>query len=125
MRRLLALVFLVGFVAAAAGAGVRGSHGAQTTGDEPHYLLTAHSLAQDGDLDVADDYGGREYVPFHEPTLDPQAKPLEDGRQVEPHDPLLPALLAGPLAAGGWVGAKLALAVLAGALASLLLWVAV
>ena len=34
-------------------------YGAQTTGDEPHYLLTAHSLAEDGDLDVRDELAGR------------------------------------------------------------------
>ena len=43
---------------------------------------------------------------------------------AQPHDPLLPLLLAGP-AAGGWVGAKLAMAAMAGLLAALLLWTAV
>src|SRR5688572_3133765 len=31
-----------------------------TTGDEPHYLLAAQSLAFDGDLDVTNDYASRE-----------------------------------------------------------------
>jgi hypothetical protein len=44
---------------------------------------------------------------------------------VSPHDPLLPALVAAPLGLGGWLAVKLALAVLAGALAALLLWTAV
>ena len=54
-----------------------------------------------------------------------QTTPLADGRLVEPHDPLLPAILALPVAIGGWVGAKLTLAVLAGFLAATMIWVAV
>ena len=125
LRRAAILVAAVAFAAAAAGTGVRGSHGAQTTGDEPHYLLTAHSLAEDGDLDLRDDLAAEAYHPWHEAGLDPQEKVLEDGRMVSPHDPLLPVLLAGPLALGGWIAAKLAMAALAAALAALLLVVAV
>jgi len=125
LRRAALAVALVAFVAAASGTGVRGSHGAQTTGDEPHYLLTAHSLAEDGDLDIRDDLRAQAYRPWHEVGLDPQEKLLPDGRMVSPHDPLLPALLAAPLALGGWVAAKLVLAALAAALAALLLVVAV
>jgi hypothetical protein len=44
---------------------------------------------------------------------------------VSPHDPLLPLLLAAPVALGGWVGAKLALAAMAGVLAAAMAWVAV
>ena len=46
-----------------------------------------------------------------------------DGRQISPHDPLLPVLLAVPVASG-WAGAKATLAVLAGVLAALLVWTA-
>jgi hypothetical protein len=121
----MAAVALVAFAAAAAGIGARASYGAQTTADEPHYLLTALSLAQDGDLDVSDEFARRAYRPFHEIDLAPQAEPMAGGALVEPHDPLLPAILAVPVAVGGWVGAKIALALVAGALAALTLWVAV
>ena len=105
--------------------GVRATHGAQTTADEPHYLLTAISLAEDGNLDVADELQAREWRAFHAVTLPVQEQVLPDGRQLAPHDPLLPALLAVPVALGGWVGAKVALALLAGLLAGLSTWVAV
>jgi hypothetical protein len=98
---------------------------AQLTGDEPHYLLTAISIGEDGSLDVADEVAAGRFRAFHAADLDPQARPLPDGRLVEPHDPLLPALLAGPVAAGGWLAAKLALAALAGVLGALLVWIAV
>ena len=54
-----------------------------------------------------------------------QEKIRDDGRLVSPHDPLLPAFLAVPVLVGGWVGAKLALAALAGVLAAAMVWVAV
>ena len=120
----MCLVAVIAFAAAAAGVGARATHGARTTADEPHYLLTALSLADDGDLDVAPQFARADYRPFHAPDLPPQARPDASGRLVEPHDPLLPLLLAAPMALGGWVAAKLALCAIAAALAALTLWIA-
>lgn len=125
LRLAVVVVGLVAGIAAAASIPVRSSHGAQLTGDEPHYLLTALSLAEDGDLDIAEAYAEERYRPFHEIPLDPQGLPLEDGRVLAPHDPGLPALLALPAHLGGWVGARSALALAAGVLAGLLVWTAV
>ncbi len=125
LRLAMALVAVVAFAAALAGIDARASYGAQTTADEPHYLLTAISLWEDGDLDVSDEYADGRYRDFYEITLQPQARPRSDGTLVEPHDPLLPLLLAAPVAAGGWVGAKLFLCLVAAALAALTLWLAV
>ena len=112
-------------VAAAAGIVVPATHGTRTTADEPQYLLTAISLAEDGDLDIADELADGRWRPFHALPLPEQTEPLADGRRLSPHDPLLPLLLAGPVAAAGWVGAKLAMAAMAGLLAALALWTAV
>ncbi len=103
----------------------RATYGARVTADEPQYLLSALSLEEDLDLDLHDEIATRAYEPFHEITLDPQTEPNADGREFSPHDPLLPVLLAPGMAVGGWVGAKLTLAVLGGVLAALVLWVAV
>lgn len=116
---------MVAGAAALAGMPVSGAYVARLTGDEPHYLMTAISLAEDGDLDVADEYAAERYRSFHVADLTPQGRVLPSGRIVEPHDPLLPALLAGPVAAAGWVGGKVAMAAVAAALAALLLWTAV
>jgi hypothetical protein len=124
-RWAMVVVTLVGTFAAAAALPVRSSRLARATGDEPHYLLTAMSIAEDRSLDISDEHAARRYLPFHERNLKPQGKALEDGRLLSPHEPMLPALLAVPFAVGGWVGARVALAVLAGALAGLLLWTAV
>ena len=102
----------------------RATAGTRTTADEPQYLLSALSLAQDRDLDVGDELADRAYLPFHELTLPVQTRPLDDGRVVSPHDPLLPALLAVPMGLGGWAAAKGMLAALAGVLAGLLVWTA-
>lgn len=103
---------------------MRGSFGAQTTADEPQYLLSALSLAEDGDLDIADELAGERWRAWHEAALPEQTRPLPGGRRVSPHDPLLPVLLAPAVAVGGWVAAKASLALLAGALAAAMVLVA-
>ena len=123
-RGLLA-VALIAVLASLAGIGTRASYGARTTGDEPHYLLTAISLWEDQDLDVSDEIAERRYEPFSEVGLNRQSRPLEGGRLVSPHDPLLPLLLAPGMAIAGWAGAKVTLALLAGVLAAAVLWLAV
>ncbi|HVL63813.1 MAG TPA: hypothetical protein VM573_01445 [Actinomycetota bacterium] len=126
LRLAIAAVAIVGAAAAAAGIGVRASYGAQVTGDEPHYLLTAISLAEDRSLNVSDEIRARRYLPFHEVPIDPQSRPLDErGTLVSPHDPLLPLLLAAPVAAGGWIAAKALLAALNGVLAGAVVWIAV
>src|SRR5215213_8215269 len=125
LRWVMVVVGLVAFAAAAAGILVPATHGTRTTADEPQYLLTAISLAEDHDLDIADELAEGRWRPFHALPLPTQTEPMAGGRRLSPHDPLLPLLLAGPVAAGGWVGAKLAMAVMAGLLAALLVWTAV
>jgi hypothetical protein len=113
-------------VAALAGLSARATHGARTTADEPQYLLTAESLVADGDLDISNQIRLEAYLPYHEIPIDPQTTPLDaSGREVSPHDPLLPALLALPFAGAGWIGAKAALALLTALTAGLSVWVAV
>lgn len=104
---------------------IRATHGNQTSADEPHYLLTAASLAQDGDLDVANQVDEELYRSFHEQRLAPQAATQASGREVVPHDPGLAVVLAIPMHLGGWRAAKAVLAVLAGVLAAATLWLAV
>jgi hypothetical protein len=118
-------VGVLAFLAAAAGILVPATHGTRTTADEPQYLLTAISLAEDRNLDIADELAGARWRAFHALALPEQTELLADGRRLSPHDPLLPLLLAGPVAVGGWVGAKLAMAAMAGLLAALLVWTAV
>ena len=111
--------------AAVLGIGVRATDGGAAAVDEPQYVLTALSLWEDGDLDISDELGERRYREFFAAELPVQTSELPDGRQLSPHDALLPLLLAAPVGLAGWVGAKVAMSLLAGILAALLVWVAV
>jgi hypothetical protein len=127
-RRLGLVMLLLGLAVTAWIAptvGVRATYFERTTADEPQYLMTAISLGEDLDLDVADERTEQRYRAFHEVDLPVQEEVQPDGSAVSPHDPLLPAALAAPMRVGGWVAAKLALALLAGLLAAMLVWVAV
>ena len=124
MRRTLVVVGLVAAVAALIGLPLRATYGARTTADEPQYLLTALSLWEDRSFDIADELAEERWRDFHEAELPEQTAPLDDGRRVSPHDPLLPVLLAVPVGLFGWAGAKAFLAVVAGVLAGLLVAVA-
>lgn len=119
------LVGLGIFLVTLAGIPARATYGAQTSADEPQYLLTALSIAEDGDLDIANQRYSGAYRDFHEVLLPVQTLLQPDGSRISPHGPLLPMYLAFPMRIGGWVGAKVALAALAGILAGLLFWVAV
>lgn len=107
-----------------AGIGARAAYGSRTAADEPQYLLTALSIARDGDLDIADQRNSGAYREFHEAALPVQTVLREDGSRLSPHNPLLPAFLALPMAVGGWAAAKAAVAVLAGAVAAVTAWTA-
>ncbi len=126
-RRTLLTLVAVGAVTSgvvALGIGVRSTFGGQAAVDEPQYLLSALSLWQDGDLDISNQLAANAERPFHQAELPVQTAVLAGGRQVSPHDPLLPVLLALPMGLGGWVAAKAVLAVLAGVLAALTTWLA-
>jgi len=133
LRAAMWVAAVVAVVAAALGTGVRSTYGGQAAVDEPQYLLTALSLWEDppwqGDsLDISDELAAERWRAYHDAELPMQTEMLTGGRQVSPHDPLLPLLLAVPIGLAGdlgWLAAKLTLAVLAGAVAALAVWVAV
>jgi hypothetical protein len=72
------------------------THGTHAgTGDEPHYLAIAHSLAFDGDLDLGNNYGAAEPL-VGAGTLQPEThvRPGVGGIARPVHDVGLPALFA-------------------------------
>lgn len=106
------LVGLVVWLAGCAAVPVWGGSN-RLVGDETHYLLTAESLVSDFDLDLADEYAQRAYTPYHASDLVPQDAARADGARLAPHGVGLPVLLAPGYAAGGWVGARVELALVA------------
>jgi len=65
------------------------------TGDEPHYLMVAQSLAADGDLDVANNYARNDGARFGGSGTRPElhARVSRTGRTLPVHDLGLPVLL--------------------------------
>src|SRR2546423_15721929 len=119
MKRRSTALWLVLFAVYAGTIGMRASAGSQYAGAEPHYLLTAKSLVEDGDVDLTDDYRAREYRDFHRGTLRPQGL-LTRGRLDEPHGVGFPVLIAPAFAIAGAEGVEgflAAVAALAGLLA--------
>ncbi|MGB3762314.1 MAG: hypothetical protein WA966_03760, partial [Ornithinimicrobium sp.] len=114
---------LVSLTVAALGISVRAADVGAAAVDEPQYLLTATSLREDGDLDISDERAEGRADAYYDGVLPVQTTVLEGGARISPHDPLLPLLLGPAVGLGGWVGAKMLLSVMAGALAAAVAWV--
>ena len=111
MRRTLALWLLVfGVYAATLGLDAFGE--SEYGGDEPHYLLAAESLVEDGNVDVGDEFAQRQYADFYPYDLDRHGR-RTNGRLHEPHGIGFPALIAPAYALGGPPGVELFLAAIA------------
>ena len=79
------------------------------TGDEPYYLLVAHSLLHDGDADLANNFAQRDYLPFYWGELTrigPEIRITPDGRIRAPaYQGFQASLLVPGYALGGRLGA--------------------
>ncbi len=92
------------------------------TGDEPHYLVIAQSLLNDGDLRIENNHQRREYLSYVEGTLKPDfIQRGEDGQIYSIHAPGTAAVVAPGFAAAGYPGAVFTVVVLA-ALGMGLVW---
>ena len=90
----------------------------QATGDEPHYLLAAHSLVADGDFDLSNNYAQLDYLAFYaSKDITPQVRLNAAGEQILSHSPGLPVLIAPAYALAGRFGVLLFQALLGGLLA--------
>ena len=122
MKLRLATLWLVVFAVYASTLGLDSFGSSDYGGDEPHYLLTAKSLVDDGDFDVRNQRAARDWEEFYPQYLDRHGK-LTDGRAHEPHGAGFPALIAPVFALGGAKAVELflaAIAALGGVLAYLL-----
>ncbi|RLC82982.1 MAG: hypothetical protein DRJ03_18190 [Chloroflexi bacterium] len=81
----------------------------EVTGDEPQYLLIAHSLAYDGDIDLANNFEHCDYRTYFSHELDPAVDHqaidfLGNGVILSKHDIGLPLLIAPFYRIAGRVG---------------------
>jgi hypothetical protein len=111
MRRTLALWLLL-FAAYAATLGLSAFGASDYGGDEPHYLLAAESIVEDGNVDVLDEYADRAYTDFYPYRLRRHGHTTE-GRLNEPHGVGFPLFIAPAYALGGATGVELFLAAIA------------
>jgi hypothetical protein len=93
-----------------------------TTGDEPHYLLVAESIAFDGDVDMRNDYASRErtlrVVNVFPLDYNVQAAVYKDSGELRPlHGVGLSALLAPAVGLWGLTGARVVMVLIAALLA--------
>lgn len=95
----------------------------QPDGDEPYYLLLAHSLAYDLDADLANNYAAGDWRYFIDRAVAPQpGDPVgAEGQVYSRHNLLLPLALALPYRLAGKTGALAAMSLLAALLAWLVL----
>ena len=91
-----------------------------TTGDEPHYLITAESIAYDLDVDLRNDYASAERVlrVVNVFPLGPDAFVYKESGELRPFRGVgLPAVLAPAVRIGGLTGARLMMVLIAALLA--------
>jgi hypothetical protein len=90
------------------------------TGDEPHYLITAESIAYDLDVDLRNDYASPERVlrMVNVFPLGPDAFVYKESGELRPFRGVgLPAVLAPGAALGGLTGARIVMVLIAALLA--------
>ncbi len=66
------------------------------TGDEPAYLLTAHSIVKDGDLDLKNNFENRDYRYFFDRELKPQTSDVVRNGKIYSYHPAMFSLLISP-----------------------------
>jgi len=111
LRRAAALwLLLFGIYAATIGLDAYGS--TDYPGDEPHFLLTAKSIVEDGSADLVDEFRTRDYEDISGADLQPHGA-LTKGQLNEPHGVGFPLLIAPAYAMGGPVAVEVFLAAIA------------
>ena len=94
------LVFVICFAVYLAGIGLPATPNAHFAPAETRILLTTTSLIDDGNFDLSNQYRSHAWTAFGGSPVQPAAL-LVNGRLIEPHGFLFPALLAPAYAIGG------------------------
>ena len=110
-KRRIAALWLLLFAVYASTLGMHAFGRSDYAGDEPHYLLTAKSIVQDGDVDLRDDYAARSFSEFYPYRLTPHGA-LTKGRVNEPHSVGYALLIAPAFAIAGAKGVEVFMAAL-------------
>jgi hypothetical protein len=95
-----AALWAVAFAVYASTIGMHAFGRSEYAGAEPHHLLTAKSLVDDGDADLVNQYRHGSYREFYPYGLAPEGE-LTEGRLDEPYGLGFPLLIAPAYAVGG------------------------
>ncbi len=109
LRKRLLLLFVVALIIYNAGALVMNSQGITFSGDEPHYLLIAHSLLHDGDIDLTNNYAQQDYQKYMTPGTTIRAHTIPGAKvnsQYSFHSPGISLLVLPFYALGSLFGIK-------------------
>ena len=69
----------------------------QPTGDEPEYILMAHSVVYDGDLDLKNNFANRDYTIFYkDKNLYPQDASIKKGEKLYSYHPFFISIIISP-----------------------------
>lgn len=79
-RKRILVLFLAAFLVYNACVLILVSQGITFSGDEPHYLMSSHSLLLDHDLNVANNYARKDYFHFYDESKNPNLKLAPHGR---------------------------------------------
>ena len=112
MIRRAALLWLLAFALYASTLGLDAFGDSDYSGDEPHHLLTAISIVEDGTPDLLDEYRSRAYSEYYPHDLEARGV-LTSGNLNEPHGVGFALLIAPAWWIGGETGVGLFLAALA------------
>jgi len=93
----------------------------EPAGDEPIYLLAAHSIIHDRDLDLKNNFDNKDYKGFYSRELKPQGSDIEKEGKLYTYHPLLIAAIIAPFYfIGGITAVVLFMNVLASLFAALI-----
>jgi hypothetical protein len=112
MTRRAAALWLVFFGLYASTIGIDAFGSSDYGGDEPHHLLTAESIVEDGRPDLLDEYRARAYSSYYPYEIRPRGV-LTSGNLNEPHGVGFPLLIAPAFALADETGVELFLAAIA------------
>jgi hypothetical protein len=94
LRKKLVLLFVVALLLYGSGSAILVSKGINFSGDQSHYLLISHSVLNDGDFDLSNNYANRDYAKILPPKvrITPHIAPGTGGKYSF-HSPGLSLLL--------------------------------